>query len=253
MRQTTRQCGRPSSRNGPREGDSSSRNARQQGDRTRFLQTDMELLSVLKGAPQGAAQRPTRKLKHCTLGIRLREVAGYLPLTALGVKAGAATIQQTRWSLSDYLATLRECTLRCRKAKGADHTRCTRSQYQDERLLLAPRSAASRRPKPLGATPQSTTCTNIPKCAILQRQHSEKKNEVCNSAETTRNRSRHTTHIRCQQAGKSTVWDLHHPFDDPFKNRATQLDVFSTLAESRTFTTVFTSIILLETTTTRNL
>ena len=93
---------------------------RQQGNRTgshpnlhTLVQTDMEIFSDLKAAAQGAARRPTRRLEHRTLGIRLRdlagsrnsprsqrgahcvEVAGYLPLTALRVKAGGATIQHT--------------------------------------------------------------------------------------------------------------------------------------------------------------
>ena len=45
------------------------------------------------------------------------------------------------------------------------------------------------------ATPQSTTCRNIPNCAINSARHDTQKHpELCNPAETTRNRSRHTTH-----------------------------------------------------------
>ena len=59
-----------------------------------LARTDMELPSVLKAAAQGAAQRPTSRLGHRTLGIRLRELAGYISLTAHGVKAVEATLQQ---------------------------------------------------------------------------------------------------------------------------------------------------------------
>ena len=77
-----KQCGRPTSRNGPRarhrrsifftspQGTPASKMTAQ--GVTRFLhthvQTDMELLSVLKAAARRAGQRRTRRLKHCTLG-----------------------------------------------------------------------------------------------------------------------------------------------------------------------------------------
>ena len=44
----------------------------------------MEFLRVLKRAP--------RSLEHRTLGIRLRDLASYLPVTAFGVTAAGATI-----------------------------------------------------------------------------------------------------------------------------------------------------------------
>ena len=44
-------------------------------------------------APQNAAPGPPCLEQH-TLGVRHRELAGYLPLTAPGVTAGRATIQQ---------------------------------------------------------------------------------------------------------------------------------------------------------------
>ena len=89
--QATSQCGRPCSRNGPRARhprsffNTSSRTARQLGDHTGSHPIDP--------SPAGAAQRPPSRLEHRTLGIRLRELAGYLPLTVLGVKAGGGTIQ----------------------------------------------------------------------------------------------------------------------------------------------------------------
>ena len=91
------------------------------------------------------------------------------------------------------------------------------------------------------ATPQSTTRRNIPNCAKLQRHDTQKRPELCNSAETRHAETSrtvqfcrdnpqpltsHNTHFRCQRAGKSTVWDPRHPLDDLFQNRAAQIDDF---------------------------
>ena len=96
--QATRQRGRPCSRSEPRARHLRSIFTTPSGSVvtaqgvTRLLhplvQTDMELLGVLKATAQGAAKRPTSGLEHRTLGIRLRELGGNLPLKR-------ATIQST--------------------------------------------------------------------------------------------------------------------------------------------------------------
>ena len=97
---------------------SSSRSARQQGNRAgshpfhhTLVQSHMELLRGLKEVAPS--------LEHHILGTRHRELAGYFPLLVLGVTAGGAPFQRTSSQgevfpttetdrRSDHLATLRE-------------------------------------------------------------------------------------------------------------------------------------------------
>ena len=57
------------------------------------LSTLISSLHVVSNSTK-ATYNQSSQVEHHTLGIRHRELASYLPLTALGVTAGGATIQQ---------------------------------------------------------------------------------------------------------------------------------------------------------------
>ena len=118
---------------------SSSRNGCQQGDRTAAQGVTPDTsapLSTRTWNSSAFSKEPRKGLlidqpedSNTVPGIRLRELAGYLLLTALGVKVGrghdpANTTVVVR-TISQLFARPERCTLCCRKAKSADHTRCT--------------------------------------------------------------------------------------------------------------------------------
>ena len=87
---------------------SSSRNARLQCNRAGShpnppypCPDEQELFRVLKAA--------ARSLEHHRLGIRRRELVGHIPLTALRVTAGGATIQQTSSHGGVFSTNLNTC------------------------------------------------------------------------------------------------------------------------------------------------